>query len=199
MLAPGSRGAEQDLTLIEMLHRARPPLYIFGAGHVGQALVKLLSDLAMFEITWIDPRAELLPGGLPAEVHTVLSDAPAQLARTAPPGTRFVVMTHDHALDYELCRAVLEREDDYWLGLIGSASKSARFRSRLLREGLPAATVSRLQCPIGVPGIDSKLPAAVAISVAAQLLQTGATGAQSAGTAEGCASTGACSACGEPR
>ena len=197
------RGAGEDLTLLEMLHRTRPPLYIFGAGHVGQALVRLLADLAMFEITWIDPRAEMLPGGLPAEVRAVVHDAPAQLASAAPPGTRFVVMTHDHALDYELCRAILQRQEAFWLGLIGSASKSARFRSRLLREGLPAASVSQLQCPIGVPGINSKLPAALAISIAAQLLQTGAAGALSAGNAagkaEGCAPTGACSACGERR
>jgi len=94
---------------------------------------------------------------------------------------------------------VLEREDEYWLGLIGSASKSARFRSRLLREDLPAAAVSRLHCPIGIAGINSKLPAALAVSVAAQLLQTGAPAAPSAGPAESCAPAGACSACGERR
>jgi xanthine dehydrogenase accessory factor len=199
------RGAGADLRLLETLHRTRPPLFIFGAGHVGQALVRLLADLAMFEITWIDPRAELLPGGLPAQVSAVVCDAPARLAPAAPPGTRFVVMTHDHALDYQLCRAILQREDAFWLGLIGSASKSARFRSRLLREGLPAAIVSRLRCPIGVPGITSKLPAAIAIAVAAQLLQSGAAGAGSAGDAEACGAAGACgsasacSACGEPR
>ena len=191
------RGAGEDLRLLETLQRSRPPLHIFGAGHVGQALVRLLGNLAMFEITWIDPRAELLPGGLPAEVHAVVSEAPAQLAPAAPPGTRFVVMTHDHALDYELCRTVLRREDAFWLGLIGSASKSARFRSRLLREGLPAATVSRLQCPIGIPGIGSKLPAAIAIAIAAQLLQTADAGAAGAGNAAGCAAAGTCSACGE--
>ncbi len=197
------RGAGEDLRLLETLQRSRPPLHIFGAGHVGQALVRLLGDLAMFEITWIDPRAELLPGGLPAEVHAVVSEAPAQLASAAPPGTRFVVMTHDHGLDYELCRAILRREDAFWLGLIGSASKSARFRSRLLREGLPEAAVSRLHCPIGIPGIASKLPAALAIAIAAQLLQTGGAGVAAASNAQACAhagaGAGACSACGERR
>jgi xanthine dehydrogenase accessory factor len=80
-------------------------------------------------------------------------------------------MTHDHALDYELCRAVLSRADSAWLGLIGSASKSARFKSRLLRNGLSRETVSGLVCPIGIPGISSKLPGAIAVAVAAQLLQ----------------------------
>jgi xanthine dehydrogenase accessory factor len=82
-------------------------------------------------------------------------------------------MTHDHALDFELCRSVLARTDPCWLGLIGSASKAARFRSRLLRAGLDRDTVSRLVCPIGVAGIASKLPAAIAIAIAAQLLQQG--------------------------
>jgi len=89
----------------------------------------------------------------------------------APAGTRFVVMTHDHALDYDLCRMILARDESSWLGLIGSASKSARFRSRLLRDGLERETVSKLTSPIGVPGISSKLPAAIAIAIAAQLLQ----------------------------
>ncbi len=202
--------------LIETLHRPRPAVWIFGAGHVGQALVRLLAQLALFEIAWIDSRAELLPGDVPVEVSTRVSDSPALLAASAPPATRFVVMTHDHALDYQLCRVILEREDAFWLGLIGSASKSARFRSRLLREGLSAATVSRLHCPIGVPGISSKLPAAIAIAIAAQLLQQSAAadsavpvGALPAGalaggapgrappvsTAQRCAAAGDCGGC----
>jgi xanthine dehydrogenase accessory factor len=189
--------------LLETLHRPRPALWIFGAGHVGQALVRLLSELALFEITWIDSRAELLPGSVQGEISMRVSDSPAQLAASAPPATRFVVMTHDHGLDYQLCRVILEREDACWLGLIGSVSKSARFRSRLLREGMSAANVSRLHCPIGVPGISSKLPAAIAIAIAAQLLQQrGAedvplpAGASPAGTATACA--GDCSSCGAP-
>jgi xanthine dehydrogenase accessory factor len=165
------RSARGRLTLIEVLQPRRPNLWIFGAGHVGQALVRLLAELALFEIKWIDSRAELLPACLPDGVTPEACAAPAELVAYAPAGTRFVVMTHDHALDYELCRLILARADASWLGLIGSASKSARFRSRLLRDGLDRETVSRLTCPIGVPGITSKLPAAIAIGVAAQLLQ----------------------------
>ncbi|MGA2397032.1 MAG: xanthine dehydrogenase accessory protein XdhC [Steroidobacteraceae bacterium] len=163
---PGGR-----VTLLEAPQPRRPDLWIFGAGHVGQALVRLLADLALFEITWIDSRAALLPESLPVGVIPEVCAAPAELAACAPAGTHFVVMTHDHALDYELCRVILARADSSWLGLIGSASKSARFRSRLLRDGLDRETVSRLICPIGVPGISSKLPGAIAIAIAAQLLQ----------------------------
>jgi xanthine dehydrogenase accessory factor len=163
---PGGR-----VTLLEAPRPRRPDLWIFGAGHVGQALVRLLADLALFEITWIDSRAALLPESLPVGVIPEVCAAPAELAACAPAGTHFVVMTHDHALDYELCRVILARADSSWLGLIGSASKSARFRSRLLRDGLDVEAVARLNCPIGVPGISSKLPAAIAIAIAAQLLQ----------------------------
>ena len=80
-------------------------------------------------------------------------------------------MTHDHALDYSLCRRILERGDFTWLGLIGSKSKGARFRSRLARDGLTPDAIRRLVCPIGVEGVGSKWPAAIAVAVAAQLLQ----------------------------
>jgi len=91
----------------------------------------------------------------------------------APAAARFLVMTHDHALDYSLCRAILERGDFAWLGLIGSKSKAARFRSRLARDGLTPDAIARLVSPIGVAGIASKWPAAIAVGVAAQLLQGG--------------------------
>jgi xanthine dehydrogenase accessory factor len=80
-------------------------------------------------------------------------------------------MTHDHALDYTLCRAILNRGEFAWLGLIGSHSKGARFRSRLAREGFAPETIARLVSPIGVGAVESKWPAAIAIAVAAQLLQ----------------------------
>jgi xanthine dehydrogenase accessory factor len=166
-----TRSAGEGVTLLETLRPRRSSLWIFGAGHVGQALVRLLAELALFEITWIDSRAELLPDGLPEGVTAKVCAAPLELAEAAPAGTRFVVMTHDHALDYELCRRVLARADFSWLGLIGSASKAARFRSRLSRDGMDRDTVARLTCPIGVAGISSKLPAAIAIAIAAQLLQ----------------------------
>jgi xanthine dehydrogenase accessory factor len=168
-------------TLLEVLTPRRPYLWIFGAGHVGQALVRLLADLALFDITWIDSRHHLLAPGLPDSVTPLAAAAPAALVGSARPATHYVVMTHDHGLDYDLCRAILRRGDAAWLGLIGSASKAARFRSRLLREGMKHDRLSGLTCPIGVPGITSKLPAAIAIAVAAELLQRHAAGAASVG------------------
>jgi xanthine dehydrogenase accessory factor len=165
------RAASGDLTLLEPLSAPRSRLWVFGAGHVGQALVRLLSGLAIFDITWVDSRPELLPADLDGCITTLASAKPIDLVDAAPTGTRYVVLTHDHALDYELCRSILRRGDSSWLGLIGSASKSARFRSRLLRDGISHETLSTLVCPIGIPGIASKLPASIAISIAAQLLQ----------------------------
>lgn len=165
------RGPRGGVTLFEAPRPRRQDLWIFGAGHVGQALVRLLAELALFEIIWIDSRLEFLPANLPNGVTSQACADAAELAVGAAAGTRFVVMTHDHALDYELCRVILARADSPWLGLIGSASKAARFRSRLLRDGLDRETVSRLVCPIGVPGISSKLPGAIAVAIAAQLLQ----------------------------
>jgi xanthine dehydrogenase accessory factor len=96
---------------------------------------------------------------------------PTNTVTSAPAGARFLVMTHDHALDYALCRKILERKDFAWLGLIGSKSKAARFRSRLVREGIAPESIARLVCPIGVEGVTSKWPAAIAVAVTAQLLQ----------------------------
>ena len=198
------RGPRERVTLFEMPRPRRPDLWIFGAGHVGQALVRLLAELALFEITWLDSRAELLPGGLPEGVTPQVCADPAELAVCAPGGTRFVVMTHDHALDYALCRVILARANSSWLGLIGSASKSARFRSRLLRDGLSRETVSGLVCPIGVPGISSKLPGAIAVAIAAQLLQQQAIAEPSASTlshteADPSDCAGGCGACSSGR
>jgi len=191
------------MTLFEALRPERPHLWIFGAGHVGQALVQLLAGLGLFEITWIDSRAELLPGCLPDGVTAEASVTPTDRVAHAPAGTRFVVLTHDHALDYELCRLILARGDSAWVGLIGSASKAARFRSRLLRDGLSAQRVSRLTCPIGI-AISSKLPAAIAIAIAAQLLQQTHTGAAARGPRASAATDfqaciGDCSSCASER
>lgn len=158
-------------TLHERLDEDQAHVWLYGAGHVGQALTRVLATLPL-QLTWIDSRPELLPKDLPDSVRTRLSNDPVATVRDAPRDTRFLVMTHSHPLDYALCKAVLERDDQPWIGVIGSKSKSVRFRSRLLRDGLGREQTDRLVCPIGIDGIDSKLPAAIAISVASQLLQT---------------------------
>lgn len=201
------RLSDTHVTLLEELHAPRPHLWIFGAGHVGQAVVRLLAELALFDIDWIDSRADLLPANLPEGVTGLVCAAPPQRVAAAPPGTRYLVLTHDHALDYELCRVILSRADAAWLGLIGSASKSARFRSRLLRDGLDRAAISGLTCPIGIRNIPSKLPGAIAIAIAAQLLQRNTNdppelsipSAQHVTAAQGLDCSGPCNSCGSER
>jgi len=165
-----SSNSEENATLLERIERDRATLWLYGAGHVAQALIRLIADLP-FEVTWIDSRAELLPTPLPDNVHPLCVCTPANTVNSAPAGARFLVMTHDHGLDYALCRRILERNDFAWLGLIGSKSKGARFRSRLARDGVAATTIARLVSPIGVEGVNHKWPAAIAVAVAAQLLQ----------------------------
>jgi xanthine dehydrogenase accessory factor len=157
------------ITLLERLDCALPPLWLYGVGYVGQALARILLELPL-RLTWIDARRHLFPSSLPASV-TVCSDDPLESVARAPAGAHFLIMTHSHVLDYALTRALLERNEFASLGLIGSQSKSARFRSRLKRDGVTAERLARLTCPIGISGISSKWPAAIAVAVAAELLQ----------------------------
>jgi xanthine dehydrogenase accessory factor len=162
--------SEDSATLLEPIDAGRATLWLYGAGHVAQAIIRLVAELP-FEVTWIDSRAELLPAPLSDNLHSLCVQAPTNTVGAAPTGARFLVMTHDHALDYALCRKILERNDFAWLGLIGSKSKGARFRSRLARDGVAPETIARLVCPIGVQGVNSKWPASIAVAVTAQLLQ----------------------------
>lgn len=150
--------------------KGRPILWLYGAGHVGQALIRVICDLP-FDVTWVDSRAQLLPDDLPENIHALHAPEPVSVVARAPVNACHLVMSHDHALDYTLCRAILNRSEFAWLGLIGSKSKGAKFRSRLAREGFASDTIARLVSPIGVGAVESKWPAAIAIAVAAQLLQ----------------------------
>lgn len=175
-----------SLALTECWRQQRPPLWIFGAGHVGQAIARLLRELPLFQVHLVDSRAGILAACAAGDATLRYAVDPVASLREAPAQGYFLVMTHDHGLDYALCHALLQRSDFAWLGLIGSASKRARFRSRLGREGLAPASIERLHCPIGVPGIHSKLPQAIAVAVVAQLLQlqqAAASKAEAPGTA----------------
>lgn len=156
--------------LLEQLDVPGTPLYLFGAGHVGQALVAVLSGLP-FKVTWVDGREGVFPEVLPANVTAHASPDPAELVRNAPPGACFLVLTHSHAVDYEICREILRRDSFSFAGLIGSHTKAARFAHRLARDGIAAERVGRLVCPIGIAGIAAKQPQAIAVAVAAQLLR----------------------------
>ena len=162
--------AEGVPTLQERIDAPTAPLWLYGAGHVGRAVVRSLAELP-FGVTWVDPRAALLAGSVPPNTRTLHAPDPAAVARLAPASAYHLVMTHDHGLDFDVCRAILTRGEFAWLGLIGSASKAAKFRARLAREGISSERIARLVCPIGVGGLTSKLPAAIAAGVTVQLLQ----------------------------
>lgn len=165
----------------------QPPrwqLQLFGAGHVGRAIVRLLEGLPC-EVRWIDERAEQFPPQpLAPHVHRVCGQTAGDaLARgadlaaevvaevaAAPAGAAYLVATHSHELDLALARAILDRGDFGWFGLIGSATKRARFERRLAAWGIAEARIARMACPIGLPGIVGKAPEVIAVSVVAQLL-----------------------------
>lgn len=155
-----------------MEHFAAAPrlLYLFGAGHVGRALMLALAPLR-FAVRWVDQRESAFPAAVPANVEVLHEPAPARALDDAPHGAFVVVMTHSHALDLAIVHAALSAGRFDYVGLIGSGSKRARFAHRLRDAGVPGARVDSLVCPIGLRGIRSKEPAAIAVSIVAELLQ----------------------------
>jgi xanthine dehydrogenase accessory factor len=151
------------------MNPAKQALWLFGAGHVGRALAPALAPLG-FAITWIDGRTGQFPELSPPGVRQLELAMPELAVDEAPPNTIFLVMTHSHPLDEAVCEAILRRGDFFYLGLIGSDTKRARFVKRLGEAGISEELLERLVCPIGLPGIASKEPAAIAASVAADLL-----------------------------
>ena len=159
-----------DGTIIERFQDRRRPVWLFGAGHVGRALMLALAPLP-FDVIWIDERADAFPAAMPASVHPLRStDTASELSR-APDGAFVVVMTHSHAQDLAIVHAALAAGRFGYVGLIGSGSKRARFTRRLREAGVADSRIAELVCPIGLPGIASKHPAAIATGVAAQLLE----------------------------
>lgn len=155
--------------MVEPLARPGREVWIWGAGHVGRALVQVLAPLPGFGLTWIDTAPERFPGTIPAGVARRWDAGPARLAGEAPEAAGHLIVTYSHLLDLELCHRLLKHGFG-WCGLIGSATKWKRFRARLLRLGHGEAAIDRIACPIGEPGL-GKHPAAIAIGVAAQLLR----------------------------
>ena len=209
LLLAGAKGA--PAWVIEPEPRARHRLYLYGAGHVGRAVVRALRDLP-FAVTWVDTSAERFPDWVAAlgstphpvplpkgegtiepkqlqsgsplalgegqgegltgtprpDLATIVACDPAAIAVTAPPDALHLIMTFSHPLDLAITAAVLARPFA-WAGLIGSATKRARFEKRLREGGIGEHSIRRLHCPIGIGGITGKEPAVIAISVAAQL------------------------------
>ena len=160
-----------------------PPLLrlqMHGAGHVGHAIATLLTTLDV-RCDWIDERDDAfaptttLGTPWPDSVRRRVVDGAEGEVAAAPAGTFFLVLTHDHALDFRIVEAALRRGDAGFVGVIGSKSKRERFRHRLALRGLDDARVARMECPVGLAGIAGKQPEVIALAVVAQLLQVAST------------------------
>jgi xanthine dehydrogenase accessory factor len=154
--------------MVEPVLSSRQPLWIWGAGHVGRALVAVLAPLPAFDVTWIDVAPDRFPDSLPQDVTVLHAANPALLVPHCPAGAAHLVLTYSHALDLELCHRLLTHGFAS-LGLIGSQTKWARFRSRLRALGHSDPQITRIRCPIGDPAL-GKHPQAIAIGVAQEIL-----------------------------
>ncbi len=155
--------------IAERFGERRRPVLLFGAGHVGRALVLALAPLP-YDVTWADPRPEAFPAAMPQNVTAVSGDPLEVVVASAVPGSLAFIMSHSHTLDLALADSALRNPAIAHVGVIGSATKRARFERRLGEAGVAAERVKSMICPIGIGGIRSKLPAAIAVSVAAQIM-----------------------------
>ena len=167
----------QHIAELQTATERHKTLFLFGAGHVAQALVPLLAALPL-RIVWADSREAInthqapFPNGLPTHITTVVSDTLEAELAAAQAGDLTLIMSHNHALDESLVQAALRLPQLAYIGLIGSATKKRLFEQRLTSRGLTEADLQRLICPIGITSprtVHSKLPAVIALQVAAQL------------------------------
>ncbi len=153
-----------------IVDRPVPTIQVYGAGHVGSAVVHILSLLDV-DVRWIDERDAAFPDVPSADSVTRLCVEPVEAeAAAAPSGCFHLVLTHRHDLDLRIVETILRRGDFAWLGLIGSTTKRRRFEHLLLQRGIDADAIARIVCPIGLAGIDGKEPSHIAIAVVAQVL-----------------------------
>lgn len=151
----------------------RPDLFtvaLFGAGHVGKAIVQVLSALPC-RIRWFDPRADEFPDHVPPDVSVEVTNAPEREITGLPDGAYLLIMSHSHALDLGIAAKALQENRFSYVGLIGSETKRARFEKRFRELGIPEPQIAKLTCPIGIDGVSGKHPGEIAVATAAQLLQ----------------------------
>lgn len=159
-----------DGFLIETVCESNFNIAVFGAGHVGAATVDVLSRLDC-NLRWVDSRRAVLPSSAPRNIVPVEAADPALEVGAMPAGAYYLIMTHSHQLDQQICERILARRDFAYCGLIGSAAKRRRFEKRMLKNGLTRQDMHRLTCPIGIPGIAGRRPVEIAIAVAAELIE----------------------------
>jgi len=158
----------QDGWLCEPLTIAATPVWIYGAGHVGRAIVDVLAPLSNVKITWVDTGPERFPETIPNGVTCLPAPDIAAASVLAPADAHHLILTYSHALDLALCHTLLGSQAAF-VGLIGSATKWARFQRRLAALGHAPAEIARITCPIGDPRL-GKEPQAIALGVASALV-----------------------------
>lgn len=168
-LDTGRIAHRSDNWLLELVIGSDLNIAVFGAGHVGTAVVQTMSSLDC-NIRWIDSRRNMFRH-TPANVRAIETPDPSLEVAAMPPGSCFLVMTHSHAIDFDICDRILQRRDAAYCGLIGSVSKRRRFEKRYRAQGMPDELIETLVCPIGVAGISGKKPAEIAVSASAEVLQ----------------------------
>ncbi len=156
--------------LFETVIQPKFHLAIFGAGHVGRAIINCLSQMPC-QVSWVDSRSDEYPDTIPQHVNQIISDYPVDEIADMPEHTYYLVLTHNHQLDLELSEAILKRGDSAFLGVIGSKTKSARFKHRLRDKGFSKEQIAHMQCPMGEKEIISKQPGEIAISTLAHILK----------------------------
>ena len=169
LLDAGSGGERIGDWFIDTIIPTDFNIAVFGAGHVGTAVVGALSKLDC-NIRWVDSRRNIFRSAS-ANVRAIEADEPALEVAAMPRGSIFLVMTHSHAMDFDICDRILRRHDAAYCGLIGSLSKRRRFEKRYRQQGMPENLLEGLTCPIGVDGISGKKPAEIAVAAAAEVLQ----------------------------
>ena len=156
-------------------------IVLFGAGHIGKSLIKILEEVDC-QVSWFDSRQELFAKNSAPHIQTHIMTQPETAVESCKPNSYFLVMTHDHALDQQLCEAILSRGDSRYCGLIGSATKGLKFRQRLMEKNYTQQELEQLTCPVGLSSLKSKKPMEIAVSISAELLQLRDKQAQSAQT-----------------
>lgn len=162
-------GLDSVNILGETFAQKQTPIYLFGAGHVGKALMLHLASLP-FDVTWVDSRKAEFPKAVPANFTMHCLNQPHKILAQAPDNAQIFILTHDHDVDFEIVSTALQMDRFAYVGMIGSKTKKARFISKFKKLGMPQNIINQMTTPIGLTTIKSKKPQSVAISIIADLL-----------------------------